>query len=60
MMEGFTKKYGLKCLVYIEEHATALDAIQREKQLKNWRRAWKVRLVLAENPDWEDLYERLA
>ena len=48
--------YGLKCLVYCEEHATVLLAIQREKNIKHWPRAWKVRLILENNPGWADLY----
>jgi len=58
--EGFTKKYGLKRLVYFEEHEAVPDAIQREKNLKGWRRAWKVRLIQQRNPDWADLYDLLA
>jgi putative endonuclease len=58
-VEGFTKKYGLKRLVYIERHEDIRAAIQREKNLKSWPRAWKVRLILSENLDWEDLYDRL-
>ena len=57
---GFTKRYGLKRLVYTESHDDIRSAIQREKTLKTWPRAWKVRLVLANNPDWDDLYDRLA
>lgn len=58
--DGFTKRYGLKRLVYAERHEDIVSAIQREKNLKHWSRAWKVRLILAENPDWEDLYDRLV
>jgi putative endonuclease len=57
LVEGFTKKYGLKMLVYFEEHATALDAIHREKRLKKWPRVWKVNLIRTDNPDWKDLAE---
>jgi putative endonuclease len=46
-------------LVYVEAHATMLDAIQREKQLKKWRRAWKLRLIEETNPQWRDLYDDL-
>jgi len=53
---GFTKTYGLKCLVYFEEHETILGAIQREKNMKHWSRAWKVQLILKGNPGWVDLY----
>src|SRR5438132_11225012 len=55
LVEGFTKKYGLKILVYFEEYATALDAIHREKRLKKWSRAWKVNLIRTDNPDWKHL-----
>ncbi len=60
LVEGFTKKYGLKRLVYAERHETIQLAIQREKNMKHWPRTWKVRLILAENPNWNDLYEQLA
>ncbi len=60
MIEGFTKAYGLKRLVHFEEHATILDAIQREKALKHWLRAWKVWLIMTRNPDWADLYDLLG
>src|SRR6185437_15672816 len=58
-VEGFTKRYGVHRLVYVEFHATMPLAIQREKQLKNWRRAWKLRLIEQANPQWRDLYEDL-
>ena len=58
--EGFTKRYGLKRLVYAERHDDIRAAIQREKNLKHWSRTWKVRLILADNPDWNDLYDLLA
>ncbi|MBV8889949.1 MAG: GIY-YIG nuclease family protein [Alphaproteobacteria bacterium] len=58
--DGFTKRYGLKCLVYAERHTTLLAARQREATIKHWPRAWKVRLVLKENLGWDDLYDRLA
>jgi putative endonuclease len=58
--EGFTKRYGLKRLVYAEHHADIVTAIQREKNIKHWPRAWKVRLILDSNPAWTDLYDRLA
>jgi putative endonuclease len=58
--EGFTKRYGLKRLVYAERHEDIRIAIQRERNLKHWPRAWKVRLILADNPDRNDLYDQLA
>ncbi len=60
VVDGFTKRYGLKCLVYAERHDEIYSAIQREKTMKHWPRAWKVRLILADNPNWDDLYDRLA
>ena len=57
--EGFTQQYGLKRLVYVESHATMPLAIEREKRLKAWNRAWKVRLINKDNPDWVDLFDRM-
>lgn len=59
VVEGFTKRYGIHRLVHYEPHATARDAIQREKTLKHWIRAWKVALIEEQNPDWRDLYDDL-
>jgi putative endonuclease len=59
LVEGFTKKYGLKRLVYVERHDDIRTAIQRETSIKRWPRAWKVNLILAQNPDWDDLSEGL-
>jgi len=53
--EGFTKKYGVKRLVYFEEHGDVYVAIQREKRIKKWPRAWKINLIRTDNPDWLDL-----
>jgi putative endonuclease len=55
----FTSKYRLKRLVYFEEFQYVEDAIKREKQLKNWRREWKINLIEKENPKWNNLWERL-
>lgn len=55
LVEGFTKKYKLKKLVYIEEYNDIKLAIAREKQLKNWHRDWKINLIKAKNPNLEDL-----
>jgi putative endonuclease len=57
--EGFTKKYDIKNLVYYERHATPENAIQREKQIKDWKRQWKIELIEANNPNWYDLYDNL-
>ena len=59
MIEGFTKRYGLKILVYYERFDDIRDAIQRERNIKHWPRAWKVRLIHAMNPNWDDLYNGL-
>jgi len=56
----FTKRYGLKMLVWYEAFDDIRDAIQREGNMKHWPRAWKIQLILAMNPDWVDLYEGLA
>ncbi len=56
VFEGFTKKYGVHTLVYYEIHPTMLEAIQREKRLKKWNRAWKIALIEKENPEWLDLW----
>lgn len=58
--DGFTKRYGVKRLVHVETHDRAEQAIQREKNLKLWRRDWKVALIERDNPLWEDLYERVC
>jgi len=60
LIDGFTKQHSVKMLVYYEEHATALQAIQREKNIKHWPRAWKVDLVRKKNPEWRDLYDDIA
>jgi putative endonuclease len=57
LVRGFTKKYGVHLLVYIELHAAMPAAIQREKQIKEWKRAWKIELIESVNPEWRDLYE---
>ena len=57
---GFTKKYGTKLLVYVEVHISMSEAILREKQIKKWRRGWKIALIQKENPEWRDLYYEMA
>lgn len=59
-VEGFTKKYGVDKLVYYELHEDMENAILREKRLKKWNRAWKLRLIEEMNPDWKDLYESIV
>ncbi len=58
LMDGFAKRFGLKALVYYERHNDIRDAIRREKQLKEWNRAWKIRLIEESNPNWDDLYDQ--
>jgi putative endonuclease len=55
VVEGFTKRYNVHRLVYSESFARPQDAIQREKRLKKWNRAWKIRLIESTNPGWNDL-----
>ena len=59
LVDGFTKRYGLTRLVYAERHDEIAAAIQRERTVKHWPRAWKVDLIVAHNPNWDDLYETL-
>ena len=59
VVDGFTKKYGVHMLVYFELHDDMESAIIREKRLKKWNRAWKLRLIEEMNPDWIDLYESI-
>jgi putative endonuclease len=54
-IEGFSRRYDLKKLIYLEEFAEVREAIAREKQLKNWHREWKLNLIRQENPEMEDL-----
>jgi putative endonuclease len=56
---GFTQRYGLKLLAYFEMHDDILSAIAREKAIKDRKRAYKTRLIMAANPDWNDLYPGL-
>jgi putative endonuclease len=58
--DGFTKKHGVKTLVYYEMHETMLAAITREKQIKNWKRDWKINCIIKNNPDWLDLYDEIC
>ncbi len=59
VVDGFTKRYDLHQLMWYELHATMASAIQREKRLKKWKRAWKVELIEHGNPDWTDLYDTI-
>jgi putative endonuclease len=58
VIPGFTKRYSVKRVVYVEEHATAETAIKREKAIKSWPRRWKIDLIEKDNPNWFDLYRR--
>jgi putative endonuclease len=56
LIPGFTAKYGVKMLVWCDQLPTALEAIDAEKRIKRWRRAWKLALIERHNPQWRDLY----
>lgn len=58
-VDGFTKKYSIKCLVYFESFEDVRAAIHREKRLKTWLRKWKIDLINSVNPEWQDLYEEI-
>jgi putative endonuclease len=60
LVDGFTKKYGVHRLVWSETHDSAESAITREKQIKKWKRAWKLKLIEQNNPEWNDLYENIC
>ncbi|MBI1203652.1 MAG: GIY-YIG nuclease family protein [Rhodopseudomonas sp.] len=59
-VEGFTRQYDVTRLVYFEACSDIEAAIMREKQMKRWNRAWKIRLIEEDNPNWDDLYLRIA
>ncbi len=59
LVEGFTKQYDVKKLVWFEQYACVYRAIWREKQLKNWQRMWKINLIEEQNSAWNDLYETI-
>jgi len=59
IIEGFTKKYNVKNLVYYEIHLDINEAIKREKAMKKWLRKWKIELIVKMNPEWKDLYEEI-
>ena len=56
---GFTSKYGVHMLVWFESYEARENAFRRERQIKEWRRSWKLRLIEESNPDWRDLYDEL-
>jgi putative endonuclease len=57
---GFTKQYGVKTLVWYEQHETRESALTRERQLKKWNRSWKLRTIERMNPTWRDLWDDLS
>ncbi len=59
IVEGFSKRYDLKMLVWYEVHDDIVEAITREKQIKKWERSWKLKMIEETNVDWVDLYEGL-
>ena len=59
-VSGFTEKYDVHRLVYFEQHTDIEAAIRREKRLKKWNRSWKIRLIEKLNPNWDDLYPKIA
>ncbi len=60
VVSGFTDRYDVTRLVWYEVHRTAESAIMREKQIKKWNRAWKIRMIQETNPDWRDLYDGIT
>ena len=60
LVPGFTRKYGVDKLMYVEEYASILEARARERSLKRWQRAWKIALIEKNNPQWRDLTSDLA
>jgi putative endonuclease len=60
MVPGFTKEHSIKMLVYFEQHQEIEAAIQREKRIKRWARAWKIELIRSTNPEWRDLFDDIA
>lgn len=59
-VEGFTRQYRVHTLVWFEQHENAESAITREKQIKEWKRKWKLELIESSNPTWRDLYDEIT
>ena len=59
LIDGFTKKYNVNKLVYFEQTENVMSALNREKQLKNWHRDWKINLIKSVNPKWRDLSDEI-
>lgn len=60
VVEGFTEKYDVNQLVWFEQHGNAESAITREKQMKEWKRDWKIKRIVEFNPEWIDLYDDIC
>jgi putative endonuclease len=60
LIPGFTQRYGVKTLVWYEQHEARESAFKRERQMKKWNRAWKVELIAKMNPGWRDLWDKAA
>jgi putative endonuclease len=60
ILAGFTKKYGLKTLVYYEAYPNPSEGFIRERRMKEWQREWKIKLIMQDNPQWRDLSDDLA
>ena len=60
LVEGFTRQYGCHTLVYFEQYEDMTNAIQREKQMKKWNKAWKIGLIEKQNPNWQDLWPEIS
>jgi putative endonuclease len=60
LADGFTRRYGIKTVVYFEAHETITAALQREKNMKHWSREWKIDLIVKSNPGWQDLYDEIV
>jgi putative endonuclease len=60
LIKGFSSQYGVARLVWFETHDDITAAIEREKELKKWRREWKINLIEQDNPDWHDLYNEIT
>ena len=60
LVEGFTRRYGVHRMVYYEQFRDVWHAIAREKRMKEWQRQWKINLIEKDNPDWDDLFDKLV
>ncbi|WP_438278457.1 GIY-YIG nuclease family protein [Nitrobacter sp.] len=60
LLPGFSSRYDIRRLVWFETYDDPVTAIEREKEIKKWRRAWKIGLIEKDNPDWRDLYSEIV